>query len=180
MDPLLSYLPHWAYVALGSNLGDRATHLDLARKRLEASGCRVFARSSIYETQPWGLKQQPLFLNQVIGLRTRLDPFELLDLLQELEGRAGRKRDIPNGPRTLDLDLLNWDNERILVPELQLPHPRLHQRAFVLIPLEEIAPTLLLPGLNASVAALAHALSEEERDTVRFWLPPAPKVRAQL
>jgi len=138
-----------AYVALGSNLGDRETTIRAALAALDAAtGVRVAAVSSLVETEPVGVVDQPRFLNGAAALDTSLDPGALLGLLLALERRFGRDREgVPaQGPRTLDLDLLLYGNARIHRPGLEIPHPRLHERAFVLAPLAELDPSLEVPG----------------------------------
>jgi 2-amino-4-hydroxy-6-hydroxymethyldihydropteridine diphosphokinase len=133
-----------AYVALGSNLGDREAHLAHAVAALRATcGVEVRALSSIRETQPVGGPPQGAFLNAVVELRTELSARTLLERLLEIEAEAGRERGpLRNAPRTLDLDLLIYGDQRIDEPGLVVPHPRMHERAFVLEPLAEIAPEL--------------------------------------
>jgi len=109
---------------------------------------RLLQRSSLYRTPPWGVLEQPPFINAVVELDTALEPHELLDALLAIEQRAGRVRAERNGPRTLDLDLLHVDGVRMDDERLTLPHPRMAERAFVLLPLHDIAPTLPLPGLG--------------------------------
>lgn len=137
-----------AYVALGSNLGDSRRILVEAVDVLDAwPGIRFLATSRFYRTPPWGMTDQPDFLNAVVRLHTDLSPHTLLDALMDIERRAGRVRDgVRWGPRTLDLDLLHMDGVSIADDRLTLPHPRIAERAFVLLPLAELAPTLLLPG----------------------------------
>jgi 2-amino-4-hydroxy-6-hydroxymethyldihydropteridine diphosphokinase len=137
-----------AYVALGSNLGDSRRILIEAVDALDAwPGIRFLATSRFYRTPPWGMTDQPDFLNAVVRLHTGLSPHALLDALMDIERRAGRVRDgVRWGPRTLDLDLLHMDGVSIADDRLTLPHPRIAERAFVLLPLAELAPTLLLPG----------------------------------
>ena len=138
-----------AYVALGSNLGDREGTIRGALAALAAEpGVRVAAVSSLMETEPVGVIDQPRFLNGAAALDTSLDPDALLALLLAVERRFGREREgVPaQGPRTLDLDLLLYGNERIHRPGLEIPHPRLHERAFVLGPLAELDPSLEVPG----------------------------------
>jgi 2-amino-4-hydroxy-6-hydroxymethyldihydropteridine diphosphokinase len=138
-----------AYVALGSNLGDpRQQVLDAMVALADLPGTRVLQRSALYRTPPWGLLQQPPFVNAVVELDTALAPPALLQALFAIEQRAGRVRTGRYGPRTLDLDLLHVDGARMDQPQLTLPHPRLAERAFVLLPLNEIAPALCLPGLG--------------------------------
>jgi 2-amino-4-hydroxy-6-hydroxymethyldihydropteridine diphosphokinase len=129
------------YVGLGSNLGDREQTLRAAVARLSASpGIEVLGVSSVRETDPVGpIADQPRFLNGVVALETSLRPRELLDRLLEIEAEFGRTREgPPGGPRTLDLDLLLYGDERVDEPGLRVPHPRLHERSFVLEPLEEL------------------------------------------
>jgi 2-amino-4-hydroxy-6-hydroxymethyldihydropteridine diphosphokinase len=147
-----------AYVALGSNLGDRAETLRAAVAALaEEDGVEVAAVSTLIETEPVGFLDQPRFLNGVAALDTTLAAPALLSLLLEVERRFGRRREgVPaQGPRTLDLDLLLYGDERIAEPGLQVPHPRLQERAFVLEPLAELAPGLEIPGLGPVEALVA-------------------------
>src|SRR5262249_61587299 len=137
-----------AYIGLGANLGDRACTIREAVDALGAEeGIEVAAVSALRETDPVGVGEQPRFLNGVVGLDTTLGARELLDLLLAVEQRFGRVR-VPgeHGPRTIDLDLLLYGDERIDEPGLTVPHPRLHERRFVLEPLAELAPGLVVPG----------------------------------
>lgn len=144
-----------AYVALGANLGDPASTVRAAFGALaNLPESRVIRASSLYRTAPVGLAEQPDFINAVAALETSLAPETLLDALFDLEARFGRQRGEKNGPRTLDLDLLLYDEQRLALPRLTLPHPRLHLRAFVLFPLAEIAPALHIPGRGAVAAWL--------------------------
>lgn len=131
-----------AFLALGSNLGDRLAALEGACAMLrEEPDVEIVARSRVYETSPvGGPPDQGPYLNAVIAIRTRLTPDELLERAQAIEQRWGRQRSVPNAPRTLDVDLLMYDDAVIDSPRLQLPHPRMHARRFVLAPLAEIAP----------------------------------------
>ena len=137
-----------AYVGLGANLGDREATIRAAVEALSADeGIEVADLSTLRETEPVGVGEQPLFLNGVVALDTTLSARELLDCLLEIEQRFGRVRiSGEHGPRTLDLDLLLYGNEVIDEPELRVPHPRLHERRFVLEPLAELAPGLVVPG----------------------------------
>jgi 2-amino-4-hydroxy-6-hydroxymethyldihydropteridine diphosphokinase len=142
-----------AYVGLGSNLGDRERAILRAAELIE-----THRLSSIRETEPWGYTEQPRFLNAVAELETGLSPRELLDRLLEVERELGRTRDGPRyGPRTIDLDLLLYGEEAVAEPGLRVPHPRLHERRFVLEPLAELEPGLIVPG-RGSVAGLLAAL----------------------
>ncbi len=138
-----------AFVALGANIGEPVQHLRAAVRDLDAlAGTRVVARSSLYRSAPVGLLDQPDFINAVVAVDTTLTPLELLRQLMAIEALHGRVRSIPNAPRTLDLDLLLHGDSVLAGTELTLPHPRMHQRAFVLLPLLEIAPDTRLPGLG--------------------------------
>ena len=144
-----------AFIGLGANLGDARAALDVAQLELAAlPGTRLVAASSIYRSAPMQ-SSGPDYLNAVAELRTRLEPEALLAALLEIEGRHGRLRPYRNAPRTLDLDLLLHGSARIDTPALTLPHPRLHERAFVLVPLAELAPRLRIPGRGRVDALLA-------------------------
>jgi len=145
-----------AYVGLGANLGDRRAGLEAALRALEAHPQMRLARvSSLYETAPVGVTGQPDFLNAVAAVETTLAPRPLLDALLHLENLLGRVRTSRWGPRVIDLDLLLYGARTIALPGLDVPHPRLRERAFVLTPLAEIAPDLSLPGDGKKVADLA-------------------------
>ena len=135
---------HTVYLALGSNLGDRLTNLKQALSSLTPQ-LDVKAKSQVYETPPWGFEDQPKFLNQVIKAKTYLDPEPLLKHLKRLEVALGRKESFPNGPRLIDIDVLFYDDLVLNKPSLIIPHPRLHERGFVLLPLVELAPDLVHP-----------------------------------
>lgn len=145
-----------AYVALGSNLDDPQRQVLLAMDALaqlpDTSVCR---RSSLYRTPPWGLLEQPAFINAAVELETSLAPHALLDAMLAIEQRAGRVRGERNGPRTLDLDLIHVDDVQLDDARLTLPHPRMAERAFVLLPLRDIAPSMTLPGDVTVVQRLA-------------------------
>ncbi|MDQ2925902.1 MAG: 2-amino-4-hydroxy-6-hydroxymethyldihydropteridine diphosphokinase [Acidobacteriota bacterium] len=152
-----------AAIALGSNLassfGDREANLREALRRMEALG-RVTAVSSLHDTEPVGYKEQPRFLNGAVLLDTELAPLELLRGMLEIERQMGRDRAsaTPKGPRAIDLDLLLYGDVVLTGPELTLPHPGLHERAFVLAPLAEVAPSMQHPGLQRSIAQLLRGL----------------------
>jgi 2-amino-4-hydroxy-6-hydroxymethyldihydropteridine diphosphokinase len=133
------------FIGLGSNLGDRSAYLESAISALSSSAL-IVAASRIYETEPWGVMDQPLYWNQVIEVETSLEPLDLLHVCQEIELQLGRERKVHWGPRTIDIDLLLYDNRVSESEELRLPHPYLEARAFVLAPLREIAPKLVLPS----------------------------------
>jgi len=154
--------PVSAYVAFGSNLGDRDAHLAAALAALrETPGVRVTAVSPVYETDPVGPGPQGPYLNAVIALRTRLAPRALLERLQTVEAEAGRRRGrVRHAARTLDLDLLLFGAEKIDAPGLTIPHPRLHERAFVLEPLSDLVPDLEHPLLGETVGSLARRVRD--------------------
>ena len=132
------------YLSLGSNLGDRMGYLNLAMSELLQT-FRMVRFSKVYETEPVDLLEQPWFLNQVVEIRTERSPESLLEWARLLETKAGRQRDIPKGPRTLDVDLLLYDDLVADRPDLNLPHPRLEMRRHVLVPLREMDPGITLP-----------------------------------
>lgn len=143
------------FIALGSNLGDRAKNLAAARDALARGPLTIRVVSSIYETEPWGPVTQGRYLNQVIGGTTSLEPRTLLTKLQEIERSLGRDRahEERYGPRTIDLDILLYDELVLREPDLEIPHPRMMERAFVLVPLAEIAPYLSVGGVLVADAA---------------------------
>ena len=145
-----------SYIALGSNLGDRLEHLQIGAQLLESQrGIRITGKSRIFETDPvGGPDNQGAYLNAVVRLESRFSARHLLDVLLEVEHQRGRVRSERWGPRTLDLDLLIHGLEVIHEPGLIVPHPRLHERAFVLEPLADLAPNLEIPGLRTTVQEL--------------------------
>ena len=141
---------HIVYLALGSNLGNRLENLKEAMAALSPQ-LEVKAKSHIYETPPWGYEDQPLFLNQVLKAQTYLEPEPLLKHLKRLEIALGRKPSFRNGPRLIDIDLLLYDNLVLNTPALTIPHPHMHERGFVLLPMMDIAPDLIHPIIQKSV-----------------------------
>ncbi len=135
-------------------MGERRAQLRTALGNM-APFVVVVARSEVYETAPAYVADQPPYLNMVLEGRTWLEPLELLHALKDVERKMGRGGGVRWGPRPIDLDILLYDDMQLATPELQIPHPRLAERAFVLVPLAELAPTLVPPGLDASVAELA-------------------------
>ncbi|MFO3796946.1 MAG: 2-amino-4-hydroxy-6-hydroxymethyldihydropteridine diphosphokinase [Anaerolineales bacterium] len=141
------------FIALGTNLGDRLENL---RRALEciAAKVQIVRLSSIYETSPWGYTEQPPFLNLVLSGQTELQPQPLLEFLKSCEQALGRRPTFRYGPRLIDLDILAYEDRILETPTLTLPHPHLHERAFVLVPLHEIAPNWIHPRLGKSVSEL--------------------------
>ena len=145
---------HTIYLSFGSNVGDRLANLRADIAALGPAGVDVVRVSSVYETEPVDYIEQPWFFNCVIEAQANLEPLALLRALQNIETRLGRKKEVPKGPRLIDLDILLYGSETIATAELQIPHPRLHLRRFVLIPLVEIAPHLTHPSWHATAADL--------------------------
>jgi 2-amino-4-hydroxy-6-hydroxymethyldihydropteridine diphosphokinase len=145
---------HIVYLALGTNLGNRLANLKEAIAAFTPQ-MEVKARSQVYETPPWGYKDQPKFLNQAVKATTYLDPEPLLKHLKRLEAALGRNVSFQNGPRLIDIDILFYDDLVLDQPSLVIPHPRLHERGFVLRPLMDIAPDLVHPVHKKSVRELA-------------------------
>ncbi len=160
-------MEHTAYLGLGSNLGDRELNLLRAVAEIgKLPGSRITGLSGFYDTEPVGDVPQDNFLNAVLRLETSLSPYELLAELQRIETKVfRRKRTVPGGPRSMDLDILLYDRLVLESEGLVIPHPRLHQRRFVLVPLSEIASGYLHPVLDRSIAELLRDLPEGERVT---------------
>ncbi len=135
---------HSVYLALGTNLGDRAANLRAAIAAMPPR-VKVVAESAIYETPPWGFTDQPPFLNMVVRAETELEPQDLLDYLKNLEKDLGRTPTFTNGPRQIDIDILFYDMLVLDTPGLVIPHPRLQERAFVVVPLADLAPDFIHP-----------------------------------
>lgn len=146
-----------AYIGLGSNLGDRAALLEEARNAIAKQCGTITAASSVYETAPWGPVAQDDYLNQAVRIQTSLAPGMLLTRLRWIEAALGRNREqeVRYGPRTMDLDILYYEGAALDTPELTLPHPRILERAFVLVPLAEIAPDLEIGGKRVAAALAA-------------------------
>lgn len=142
------------YLSLGSNVGDRETHLARARERLNEDGVRVLRASAIYETEPRDVPDQPWFLNQVVEAETVLFPKQLLARTQKIERALGRIPTRPKGPRTIDIDILLYGDVIISNPGLEIPHERLADRRFVLEPLAELVPDLRHPRTRATVTEM--------------------------
>jgi 2-amino-4-hydroxy-6-hydroxymethyldihydropteridine diphosphokinase len=144
---------HTVYIALGTNLGNRLDNLQAAIQSMPPEVI-VLAKSHVYETPPWGYEDQPSFLNMVIKAETELEPEQLLQYLKGLETELGREQSFHWGPRLIDLDILFYDDLVLDSPPLIIPHPRLHERAFVLVPLMDLAPELIHPVFKKSVREL--------------------------
>jgi 2-amino-4-hydroxy-6-hydroxymethyldihydropteridine diphosphokinase len=153
---------------LGSNMGDRAANLKEAIQMLsESQGISLVSYSSIYETDPVGYEDQGEFLNMVIAVDTDRSPHELLETCMSIEQNIGRKREIRWGPRTIDLDILLYNYENMITEDLIIPHPRMKERAFVIVPLAEIGERTDVPGLDTPLEALLEELTD--REGVRIW-----------
>ncbi len=146
-----------AYLGLGTNIEPRRRNLQSALELLDSpdGGIRITRRSRIFETAPWGVTDQPYFLNCVVEATTSLGPYGLLERAKEIETEIGRTPGPRFGPRVIDVDILFYGSLALDEPELQIPHPRLHLRAFVLAPLAELAPSLEHPVLGLTVGELA-------------------------
>lgn len=143
-----------AYLSLGSNLGDGTANIVLAIEELRKRGVRVTLESSLYETEPVEFLDQPWFLNSVIEAETDLEPAQLIETALQIEKTMGRERRIPKGPRVIDIDILLFDDVVIHTPQLDVPHPRMAERLFVLAPMAEIAPNVIHPVLKKTIAQL--------------------------
>ena len=163
MDPITVYL------GLGSNLGRREHNLRRAIALLRRY-VRLQRASSVYETAPWGFGQQPDFLNCVLEVTATLAPHQVLSSVKGLEREMGRLPGVRYGPRLIDVDILFYGGQTLDYPDLQIPHPRLHQRAFVLVPLADLAPELSHPTLNLTVAQLSDEAAGTEG--VKLWGAP--------
>jgi len=155
------------YLGLGSNLGDRAANLEQAVAALAAAGVRTVKRSSLYATEPLGFGPQNWFLNCVVEGSTELMPRQLLRATQQVERGLGRRRLVRNGPRVVDIDILFYGANVVSMSDLEIPHPRIAERRFVLIPLREIAQSLRHPTLRCTIAELLAATPD--RSEVRRW-----------
>ena len=164
-----------AYLGLGGNLGDRLAALTEALRLLDSTpGMRRTACSSVYETEPWGVAEQPHFLNLVAGYETTLPPVGLLAVCKKVESQVGRTESYRWGPRLIDVDILLYGDQAVSVadPDLQIPHPRMMQRAFVLVPLAEIAADAIVPPDEVAVLYMLDAV--DGKDGATWWGNPPP------
>ena len=152
-----------AYLCLGSNRADRRAYLERALEEIRAGGIEVRRVSALYETEPVDVRSQPWFLNCVAEVETDCMPLQLLRRLKRIEHRLGRRRSVPRGPRTIDIDILLYGNHVMNTNELTIPHPRLPQRRFVLEPLRELAADLRHPLSHRTVAELLASVADRSR-----------------
>lgn len=149
-----------AYIGIGSNLGDREENCEKALALLEQKGIKTLKRSSMIETEPWGVREQPKFMNMAVEVTTDMVPTQLLLKLKEVETELGRTETTRWGPRIIDLDILFYNDIVMNSPELEIPHPHMREREFVLIPLSEIAPDKIHPVLKKSVRELLQEIKK--------------------
>ena len=161
---------HIAYISAGSNMGDRLQNCRKGIEALtEAGNARILAQSRIYATEPVDYQDQDWFINMVVKLETTNDPFELLDEIKRIQRAAGRKRDVIRfGPRVLDLDIIFFDDLVLDSDSLVLPHPRMHQRRFVLQPICDIDPTIVHPVLKKDMQSLLADLGKDEQKVIEY------------
>ncbi|HEY4838820.1 MAG TPA: 2-amino-4-hydroxy-6-hydroxymethyldihydropteridine diphosphokinase [Candidatus Acidoferrales bacterium] len=151
---------HTVYLSLGSNLGDRALNIEHALTRLAEENVRIVKRSSFYETEPVEFLAQGWFLNIAVEAETELMPRQLLRVIRQIERELGRKRIVRSGPRTIDIDILFFGTSIMNAADLEIPHPRMTERRFVVVPMAEIAPTLRHPVLRLTMAELLAATKD--------------------
>jgi 2-amino-4-hydroxy-6-hydroxymethyldihydropteridine diphosphokinase len=149
--PMTNQFTNKAYLLMGGNVGERITNLNAAAAAISESCGKILTKSKVYETAAWGNENQPNFLNQLLVIETRLLPIDLLNQILNIESELGRKRDVPNDPRTIDIDILYYNDLVLKSAALTIPHPRIGKRKFSLVPLMEIAPDLVDPDLNLSI-----------------------------
>ncbi|MUV38049.1 2-amino-4-hydroxy-6-hydroxymethyldihydropteridine diphosphokinase [Lentibacillus sp. JNUCC-1] len=158
------------YIALGTNIEPRETYLKEALQLLQHhSAITVAEQSSIYETAPVGYTDQAYFLNMAVKIETSLEPVQLLEACQAIENELGRKRTIRFGPRTIDVDIILYHDLTVHTDRLTIPHPRMHERAFVLVPLTELSPDIYVPGFEQRVSGLLGKCPESDIKDVVQW-----------
>jgi len=168
-----------AYLGLGSNVGDREEYVEQALFLLDKNpNVEMLKHSSSIETEPEGGGDQPPFINAAVAVRTKLEPYKLLELCQEIEATLGREREIEWGPRTIDIDILLYGNEIVSDDKLSIPHPLMHERLFVLKPLREIASQVMHPILEKSIGALYDARKAETGEKYDDELPGFKEIKA--
>lgn len=150
------------HIGIGSNLGERQNNCSKALEFLRERGIAIKKISSFYETEPWGVKEQPNFINLAIEAETGFSPHELLFILKDVENRIGRTKTMRWGPRIIDLDILFYGDEIIDTEDLQIPHHMLHKRDFVLVPLDEISPDKIHPVLKKTIRQLKEELKHAQ------------------
>lgn len=150
-----------AYLLIGGNVGDRIKNLDSAVKAINRNCGKVVNKSKIYETAAWGNENQPSFLNQLLIIETGKAPFDLLNSILNIESQLGRERNIRYGPRLIDIDILYYNDIILKTPQLTIPHPRISERNFSLIPLMELSPYKVDPELNLSITELHKACKDQ-------------------
>jgi dihydroneopterin aldolase/2-amino-4-hydroxy-6-hydroxymethyldihydropteridine diphosphokinase len=157
-------MKHTAFLSIGSNIGDRLQNCQKAIQNLARSkDIKLIKTSSFYETEPWGEIKQDWFINFAVKVETMLDAEDLLALLQDIEKGFGRKRIIKGGPRIIDFDVLFFNREIVETEKLSVPHPRLHERRFVLMPLNEIAPDFIHPVLKRTIKELLRDVDDDKK-----------------
>ena len=152
------------YIGIGSNLGNREENCQKAIALLIEKNIKITKRSSLYETEPWGAKEQPGFINMAVEIETNLEPGVLLKTIKEIESSMGRRKGMRWGPRVIDLDILLYDEHVIKTHELEIPHPGIKDREFVLKPLSEIAPDKIHPIFKKSIKTLLIELLKSSQD----------------